>query len=358
MAAGRTTERTMERIALNGKDFSSENLRDIAYHLQDIQDIEQAESITRFLRDWWDDTSHIRVRTSGSTGKPKEISLSKQLIEESAKLTIAYFGLNTESTGLLCLPVRYIAGKLMLVRAICSGMKLLVRKPGIDVFSTPLPKIDFAAMIPQQVAHALKDREAGKRLQSTGTVLIGGGPIENTLEHRLQEIPGNYVHSYGMTETATHIALRNISLREVVYSALPGVSFSVDQRGCLVIEAVHLPKKIVTNDLVELTDAYHFRWLGRIDHAIISGGIKYIPEVLEQKLAPFIETPFYIAGIPHPSLGESIELVIEGEDWPAESIDKFRSKIASHLHTYEAPRSIRFVKRFERTATGKIKRDN
>lgn len=345
----------MERITLNGKVFSPENLNDVVHHLTNHGE-EQSASIAAFLREWWADTSFIKVSTSGSTGEPKEIRLPKKVVEASARLTIQYFSLNEDSSGLLCLPARYIAGKLMLVRAICSGMSLEVRKPGIDVLAEPLPKIDFAAMIPQQVAHALKDRESAERLQTTGSVLIGGGPVEDTLERQLQEIRGNYVQSYGMTETATHIALRNISQGDKLYSALPGVSFSVDHRGCLVIEAAHLPEKIVTNDLVELTDAHHFRWLGRFDHAIISGGIKYIPEVLEQKLAPFIESPFYITGTAHSTLGESIELIIEGHEWPEERIEKFRLMLASHLHAYEVPKSIRFVAQFERTPTGKIKR--
>lgn len=312
-------------------------------------------AIQSFLLEWWNDKDFIVVRTSGSTGKPKEIRLLKRTITASADKTIAYFGLRANDRALLCLPVEYIAGKLMLVRAMHCGMHLVVVEPSLHPLAELSERINFAAMIPPQVSAALEDKTTRNRLAEIGTVLIGGAPLEPQLETHLRALPNRYFHSYGMTETATHVALREIG-KDHQYSALPGVRFSADERGCLVIDADHIPERMITNDLVEMVDSQHFRWLGRIDNAIISGGLKHLPEVLEQKIVPLVTPSFYVTGEPDEVLGQKLVLVIEGSVWPEEKCDHLRERLKNVLTEYEIPKDIRFEKNFHRTATGKIQR--
>lgn len=346
----------MEQIILNGKAFTRKNLGEIEHLGSENLSPETRSGIRKFLEEWWSDEDFIEVNTSGSTGTPKTIRLAKSTVAASADKTIQFFGLNSDTTGLLCLPCRYIAGKLMLVRAIQSGMPLRVVEPAADVLKELTHKIHFAAMIPSQVESAFGELETTRIFNAIDQVLIGGGPVESGLEIQLKGCANSIFHSYGMTETATHVALRNISKEESLYTALPGVSFSQDERNCMVIEADHLEGKIVTNDIVDLRDQFSFKWLGRADHAIISGGLKFIPEVLEKKISPYLSIPFYITGVPDIKLGSRIVLVIEGENWPEERIEVLNREMQKNLTVYERPKEIMFVKELNRTNTGKIKR--
>ena len=346
----------MEQIALNGKIFTEENADEIKHLDAEDLSLDTLAAISDFLKEWWNNEPFIKVNTSGSTGSPKMIRLAKKTVYASADKTIGYFGLNSETTGLLCLSCRYIAGKLMLVRAIRSGMNLIVAEPATDVVQHITQKIHFAAMIPSQVKSAIADTESRLLFSGIDQVLIGGGPVSSDLEKDLQGLSNGIFHSYGMTETATHVALRKFSNKPGHYAALPGVSFSLDERNCLVIEANHFQGKVITNDIVELSDEFRFQWLGRADNAIISGGLKFIPEVLETKISPYISNPFYITGLPDAKLGERIILVIESETWPDARIENLYVELRRILEGYEVPKEVRFLKEFPRTLTGKIKR--
>lgn len=348
----------MEQIILNGKVFTRQNLGELERLGSDGLSAETRSSIRDFLNDWWEKQNYIEVNTSGSTGNPKTIRLAKSLVAASADKTIHFFGLSAETAGLLCLPCRYIAGKLMLVRAIRSGMALHVAEPATDALSSLFQKIHFAAMIPSQVKFALSEEKTIRTFNAIEQVLIGGGPIDADLEKRLKEFSNSIFHSYGMTETATHVALRRISKEESLYVALPGFAFSLDERNCLVIEGSHLEEKLVTNDIVELHDKCRFQWLGRADHAIISGGLKFIPEALEKKLSPFLSNPFYVTGIPDQKLGSRIVLVIEDKIWDKERIELLKLTMEKLFTRHERPKEIRFLKEFSRTNTNKIRRIN
>ena len=90
---------------------------------------EQAdEELFLFLEEWFDDRSYVPGHTSGSTGAPKEIQLSKADMRASARMTNAFFAIDRESVLLLCLSVSYIAGKMMVVRALEAGAELLTVK--------------------------------------------------------------------------------------------------------------------------------------------------------------------------------------------------------------------------------------
>jgi O-succinylbenzoic acid--CoA ligase len=161
-----------------------------------------------------------------------------------------------------------------------------------------------------------------------------------------------------MTETITHIAIKKLNHKDEtennqdVYKALPGVSFALDDRNCLIITASAISKnKVVTNDVVQLFSKTSFQWLGRADFVINSAGHKVHPEQVEQVLALVIDAPFFISSLPDPSLGDKVILVIEGNEDTFPEIDYVR------LHPYEKPKEIYFVKELIYTTTGKINRE-
>ena len=301
------------------------------------------DDVNQFISDWYSPKDEMMLQTSGSTGKPKSISVKKGWMKNSAQLTGKTFGLKEGDTALLCMPMKYVAGKMMVGRALKLGLDLKVVEP----FSKPLKNIDepidFAAMVPMQLEKSLDQIEKMK------TLLVGGGKVNPKLVEKIQGISTQVNETYGMTETLTHVAIKPLNgpNKSDVFQALDGIQFEMDDRSCLVIFAPMMnPNPVVTNDLVELVDETSFRWLGRIDNVINSGGIKIIPELVEAKLTEVVSSRrYFIAGLPDESLGEKVVLVIEGDEIEI-SLDV--------LEKYERPKEIYFISKFVEIESGKV----
>jgi len=335
---------------LNGLKYSTNELLEFAKDLEN-KGAHYEISIGKFLQQWLNDDDAIIVKTSGSTGKPKEIKLLKSQMINSAKATGIFFKLAEKITALLCLPANYIAGKMMLVRAMVLGWDLHIVAPEKDALTQYDNDYDFVAMVPYQVSHSLK------ALKKVHKLIIGGGAISTELNNKLQEVDTEVFATYGMTETITHIAVRRINglAKSNDFTGLPNVKFTSDERGCLVIDAPTISDaKIITNDLVKLISPTSFEWLGRFDNVINSGGIKIYPEQIEEKLSLFIKLPFVIVSEEDIDLGERIVLVFEnnGTHNTPNFSDAFKS-----IPKYERPKNIYTFSKFPFTETGKIKRD-
>lgn len=308
-----------------------------------------------FLKEWFDESETISVKTSGSTGDPRPILLNKSAMRASANLTCDYFGLRPSDRALLCLSADYIAGKMMLVRAIERGLHLIAVSPQGCPLSSITETVQFAAMVPLQVQRCLDEQ----CLDRTEQLLIGGAAPSNQLLQSLQNSRTACYISYGMTETMSHVALRRLNGEgaSLWYEGLNGIHFSLDRRGCLFIDAAPLGiENIQTNDLCALRDEHHFRWLGRVDFVINSGGIKIIPEQIELLLSSEVPYPFFISSIPHLTLGEQVVLIIESvaDETMASMI---LQKAIEVCPQYQAPKQILFQPHFSYTASGKIDRN-
>ncbi len=334
---------------LNGQNFNAFDLYEFAKELEKTGEHFEIQ-IGKFLMQWLDETDSVLVKTSGSSGTPKEIQLSKQQMINSAKATGIFFKLPEKTTALLCLPANYIAGKMMLIRAMVLGWNLHVVAPQKDAITQYDNKYDFVAMVPYQVHHSLKSLDKIRKL------IIGGGAISDKLTKELQDVNTEVFATYGMTETITHIAVRRINglAKSNEYTALPNVKFSLDERACLVIKAPDVSKeKVVTNDMVQLNSPTTFEYLGRIDNVIISGGIKLFPEQMEIKLSPFMNLPFIVASEKDETLGERVVLILESESG---DVPLNISEVFQNLSSYERPKKIYTFSKFPITETGKIKR--
>ena len=244
-------------------------------------------TLEEFLAHWNDASPCLEVQTSGSTGAPKRIYIEKVRMCASARMTCDFLNLHKGDTALLCMPLDFIAGKMMVVRALERGLELLSVEPSSHPLSKASmagignpPCIDFAAMVPLQVWNTLQVPEEREALYRIRHLIIGGGAISQALEKELSTLPITVWSSYGMTETLSHIALRRIT--EDYYTPLPGITVSQDQDGCLIIDAPHLcPERLFTNDIAHFTDDKSFQIIGRRDNTICSGGIKIQVEEVE-----------------------------------------------------------------------------
>jgi len=337
------------KFKLNGLPYQSDGLFEIANGLIN-RGAHYEISIGNFIQEWLDNNDYVVVKTSGSTGVSKNLVLSKQKMISSAKATGTFFKLPENTTALLCLPSNYIAGKMMLVRAMVLGWNLHVVAPGKNAISHDDTDYDFVAMVPYQVQYSLKSLNKIKKL------IIGGAAISKKLNDQLQGVDTEVFATYGMTETISHIAVRRINglAKSNNYTALPRVRFSLDKRNCLMIDAPEVSvEKVISNDVVKLISPTSFEYLGRIDDVVNSGGIKLFPEQIESKLASYIDRPFIIASEKNETLGERLILIIE--DATTQENSDFKEAFLS-LSSYERPKKIYTFSKFPFTETGKIKR--
>jgi o-succinylbenzoate---CoA ligase len=316
-----------------------------------------------FCTEWLNNKPYFEFQTSGSTGIPKKITLTRNQLVCSAMATGNALGLKTGDSALLCLNPSFIAGKMMLVRAMVLDLKLTIVPPSSNPLQH-LPKgvsFDFMALVPLQLDAILKDKEKAKVLDKCKAIIVGGASISKELRTSIQSISAPVFSTFGMTETVSHIALQRLNGPEktAYYTTLNGITIGQDIRECLTIKGkITNEEEIVTNDLVTLIDENKFTWRGRIDNIINSGGIKLVPEEIENKIANLlnnesISCKFVIIGVNDSKFGEKTVMAIEGK---ANDTSQILEILRNQLNKYELPKEIFFLENFPLTPTNKIDR--
>ena len=322
------------------------------------------QNTLQFIHQWLNGSNFFPIRTSGSTGPSKELLLSREQMQQSARLTGNFFSFQKGLKSLVCLNTSYVAGMMMLVRSMEYDMLMTVVEPSSDPLQN-FPQdtsFDFAAFVPLQLETLLQNPKSVEILDRMRVILVGGAPLSPALTASLSHIKAPIFHTYGMTETASHIALRRINGEKPddFYTTLPETKIGLDERGCLtIVSPVTKGLKIITNDLVDVIGKRTFRWLGRIDRVINSGGVKInleeaeqkITEALKQKNKPLV---FFLYQVDDARLGQAPAIVIETELTKNTDIVFLQGLFTESLHPYEIPRSFYFIKNFLRTPTGKI----
>ena len=327
-------------------------------------------TLEEFLAEWHSDSPTVLVHTSGSTGQPKPMLVEKRRMEASARITCSFLGLKEGDTALLCMPLDYIAGKMMVVRALTCGLRLLSVEPTghpLAVHSSEFRvhsshaqpnyepctlnyELSFAAMVPLQVWNSLQVPEERERLRQIRHLIIGGGAIDDALADALKDFPNHVWSTYGMTETLSHVALRRLNGpdRSDWYTPFRGVTVSLSADGCLVIDApaVH-DGVLVTNDMAAL-DGQRFRILGRKDNVICSGGVKIQIEEVERLLLTHVRVPFMITKAPDTKFGEQVVLLTESAD-----VETLQGVCRAVLPKFWQPRRYLTVAHLPMTETGK-----
>lgn len=298
----------------------------------------------QFVSQWFSDADSVLLQTSGSTGRPKQIYLSKQMMRTSAHKTLQALRLEAQQSALLCLSAQYIAGKMMIVRAIEGKLRLFVIAPSsLPLKDFPHP-VHFAAMVPMQVFEQLKHQHS---LDQIKKLIIGGGSLSSVIQQQLQNCQCIAFETYGMTETVSHIALRQINGagKQSAFHPLPNVEIEQDYRNCLIIHSPDLlPHALLTTDVCELFSDGSFLLKGRVDNVINSGGIKIQPEEWEQKLSTLFSPFFALNSIPDPKLGQKLVLA-STEEITAQQLQQANEQlqlsppITYSIHIPEMPRT-------------------
>ncbi|SDS36856.1 O-succinylbenzoic acid--CoA ligase [Gillisia sp. Hel1_33_143] len=351
---------THPAFKLNKQHYTNTELRQAAYNL--IKEGEPyEEAVGDFILDWLKPSAFLEVQTSGSTGTPKKYKIRKEFMINSALATGKFFELEAGSHSLLCLPVNFIAGKMMMVRAMTLGWELDLVVPSSNPLDQVYKIYDFCAMTPFQL-----DNSIG-RLHLIKKLIVGGGAVSLNLQKMVQGLQTKVYETFGMTETLSHIAARRLNPKKkkkqkqyTPFKVLPNVNISKDDRDCLVIKAPLVSKEtIVTNDVVEIITYKKFLWKGRYDNVVNSGGVKLFPEAIERKISKVINNRIFVIGIPDDALGEKLILFVEA-DFSEELLIELQEKVAKlkSLERFEVPKKIYLIGKFEETPNGKIHRLN
>ncbi|WP_144281150.1 acyl-CoA synthetase family protein [Chryseobacterium echinoideorum] len=313
------------------------------------------KKIIFFLEEWLSDSEKVKIQTSGSTGIPKIFEIEKNRMISSAKMTCDFLNLKKENSALLCLPIEYISGKMMIARSFERKLMLTIKEPSLNPLLDINDFIDFCAMTPLQVENSLN------RIQWIKNLIIGGASVSESLKKKIFQIllksnsSNRIFETYGMSETLSHIALKQIyPVQEEFFTILDGVKISTDERKCLTIAAPKLnPEVLQTNDIVELISEKQFIFLGRYDNVINSGGVKIFPEELENLVKKNIDRDLIFIGKPDEKLGEKLVLVIEGNT--DNEINHHLSQI-NYESKFHSPKEILFLEKFPRSENGKVLR--
>lgn len=308
-----------------------------------------------FLKKWFSDSKTVKVQTSGSTGVSKVIEIEKEKMLNSAKMTCDFLNLKKGNTALICLPIEYISGKMMVVRSISRKLRLIISDPSLKPLENLNEIIDFCAMTPLQVENSLE------KIHFIKNLIIGGASVSESLKKKISQTllpshsPTQIYETYGMSETLSHIALKKIyPSQDEYFSIFDGIEISTDERNCLKISAPQLNSAILqTNDLVEIKNQNQFKFLGRIDNVINSGGAKIFPEQLEALVKKEIPNEIVFLGIKDESLGQKLILVVEGKE--SELLNHQLSTI-NYQQKFHKPKEIIFIEKIPRTPNGKINR--
>lgn len=326
-----------------------------------------------FLKEWNNGQPQLLVHTSGSTGVPKPLWVSKEKMLNSARITCDFLGLQPGDTALLCMPLDYIAGKMVVVRCIerhlqliaehPSGHPLSDNAPGL-CFPSMLDNLSFAALVPMQIYNSLQVSCERKRLMNIKNLIIGGGAIDKEIERELKDFPHAVWSTYGMTETLSHIALRRLNGPEADdwYSPFDSVRVSLNNDSCLVIDApLVCETQLTTHDIAEIKETkdsktgitrQQFRIKGRWDNVICCGGIKIQIEDIEEKLRPHLAFPFMVVKKVDCKFGEIPVLISESEN-----LTSIMDICKAILPKYWIPKEFVYIPQLPLTETGKPRRN-
>ncbi len=351
-------------LTLNHQVFDFQTIREKAY--LDYKNLSLYEQNTLlFCHEWLNGREDFNLSTSGSTGQPKPIHIKRKQMQMSAAMTAKALNLESGDKSLVCLNTQYIAGIMMLVRGFEIGMQMWITEPKANPFADIKQDIsfDFTALVPLQLQQIIKDQHSFKQLNAMKAILVGGATVGKALEEEIQSIEAPVFNTYGMTETLSHIALRRLNGtgKKDYFTVLEGVEISMDDRNCLKIKTPTIPngEELITNDVVEMIDAQNFRWIGRADNVVNSGGVKIQPEKVEAILEDIfrdlkLPNRFFVAGIPDEKLGWKLILLIEAYKDISVNQATISDCMKQRLTPYEIPKSIHIIPHFLETETSKI----
>jgi o-succinylbenzoate---CoA ligase len=299
------------------------------------------------------------VPTSGTTGSPKGVVLTHDNLSASALATVTRLELGEEDRWLCCLPPSHIAGLMVLVRARLTGGEAVLHPRFDPAAIAGEESTNVVSLVPTMLRRLL---EAGVDVARFRWILLGGGPVPESLVAAATEAGARVVATYGMTETCGGVVYDGVPL--------PGVRVAIGEGGSIALAgpmvmrgyrlrpdesaAVLRDGWFQTSDAGEVDASGRLRVLGRRDDLIITGGQKVLPAEVAGLLMEHPDVAdAAVAGRPDDQWGQAVAAVVVPAPGSMPSLAVLRAFVAERLAPYKAPRYLVIVEEVPRGPTGK-----
>jgi O-succinylbenzoic acid--CoA ligase len=217
----------------------------------------------------------------------------------SASIVSRHFQFGPSKRWLLSLPIYHVGGLSILFRAIVGGGGVVISPKHMPLHRAIYEfGITHLSLVPTQLARLLDTPHAVNALRHLDALILGGAPLQKSLWDRAVDLGLPLSHSYGMTESASMIAVADRHPNEL--SALPGTTINIAATGEISLRSQALCMGYVeqnslrkerdifgffhTKDKGEWLDEKTFRVDGRLDNQFICGGENIQPEEIEHAL--------------------------------------------------------------------------
>jgi len=328
----------------------------------------------------------VRMLTSGTTGPPKRIELGFDLIERVLQGAKYYerdkaADLRLRSgVAIVNSPLVHLGGVFRTLQCVNDGRAFcLLERFSVEAWRDAVRRHRpaTASLVPAALRMVLEAGLDRAELSSLRSVVCGTAPLDPDDADAFFERYGIPVLvSYAATEFGGGVAGWNLAdhqkfwatRRGSVGRAHPGCELRVvdevdgricaaNEPGLLEVKAAQLGGRewVRTTDLARI-DSDGFLWiLGRADQAIIRGGFKVLPDVVQRALErhPDVRGATVI-GRPDPRLGAVPVAAVELRAGATTTAAALREHAAGLLAPYEVPVEIALLKELPRTDSGKV----
>jgi acyl-CoA synthetase (AMP-forming)/AMP-acid ligase II len=328
----------------------------------------------------------IRMLTSGTTGAPKRIELGFEHLDRVLLGAKYYERDKAESlrlrsgVAIVNSPLVHLGGVFRTLQCVNDGRAFcLLERFGVEGWTDAVRRHRpaTASLVPAALRMVLDADLDRRELSSIRSVVCGTAPLDPDDADAFFERYGIPVLvSYAATEFGGGVAGWNLAdhrefwatKRGSVGRAHPGCELRVvdesdgsvlgaDQQGLLEVKAAQLGGRewVRTTDIARI-DSDGFVWiLGRADQAILRGGFKVLPDVVQRALERHPDVRgASVRGRADARLGAVPVAAVELRAGAATTEAALLEHAAGLLAPYEIPVEIQVLKELPRTDSGKV----
>jgi acyl-CoA synthetase (AMP-forming)/AMP-acid ligase II len=346
------------------------------------------------------DSIAVLLYTSGTTGTPKAAVLRNRNLTSYVISTVEFSGAGEDEAAVVSVPPYHIAGISSVLSSTYSGRRVVYLEnfePRVWVDTVRTETVTHAMVVPtmlNRILDVVDDDDRG--IPSLRSLSYGGGPMPlAVIERAMTLLPGvGFVNAYGLTETASTIALlgpddhreayasedgglrarlasvgRPLPSVEVVIRDEGGTELGPRARGEIWVRGEQVAGEYEghgeapddgwfnTRDEGHLDDGGFLFVHGRLDDVIVRGGENLSPGEIESVL---MEHPSVAAaavvGIPDPDWGEKVVAAVVPVEGAVVDEDELREFVRGSLRSTRTPERIEIRDELPFNETGKLLR--
>jgi O-succinylbenzoic acid--CoA ligase len=346
------------------------NIVEVVEPMIDLDDpglLTQTEADMPMLGEHDTDDVCAYVLSSGSTGAPKPIGLTYGNFLWSAMGGAYNIGVDPSDRWLCCMPLSHIAGLSIVIRSAIYGTTAVVHD-GFEVErvarSIAEDGITVLSLVTTMLSRLL---DAGADLSGPRAILVGGGPVPESILATALDRGATVVQTYGLTETCSQVTTLapEDALRKLGSAGRPLLSSHVRIRGgeILVQGPTVAPGRydesgwLHTGDLGHIDEEGFLYVSDRIDDMIVTGGENVVPsEVEEVLLAHPAVVDAAVVGREDPEWQQAVTAVVVLAADAVVTPDELRHHCAATLAGYKVPKRVELAAALPRTPSGKLMR--